>query len=69
MPLFEVAILENPTKKEIEEGTGKEKLVFGPQFVLAKDTQAAAMHAIMDNAEKVKDINKDRMSVLVRPFA
>lgn len=28
MPLFEIAITEVPTKKEIEEGTGEEKLVF-----------------------------------------
>jgi hypothetical protein len=40
MPLFEVAILEVPTKKEMEEGNGLEKLTFGPIHVVAKDTQA-----------------------------
>ena len=37
MPLFEVAIIQKPTKKELEEGTGKETLLFGPEAVLARD--------------------------------
>lgn len=66
MPLFEVAILERPTKKEIEDGTGAEKLVFGPKAVVAPDVQAAAISAVMDNpAIKVE---RSRMEVLVRPF-
>ena len=69
MPLFEVAILEAPTKKEVEEGTGQEKLAFGPSFVIAKDGQSAALRAIMDAPEKASRIDKSRMQVLVRPFA
>ncbi len=68
MPLFEVAILEIPTKKESEEGQG-ERLAFGPTFVVAKDSQSAAMRAVMENPESMKFINRDRMQVLVRPFA
>lgn len=68
MPLFEVAILELPTKKEIEEGTGVEKLSYGPVFVVAKDAQTAAIKSIMENADKTAEIDKARMSVLVRPF-
>lgn len=66
MPLFEVAILEQPTKKQREAGTN-EKLVFGPQAVVARDEQSAAISAVLD----VKDIEVDRnkMQVLVRPFA
>ena len=67
MPLFEVAIMEVPSAKEQEEGA-KEALVFGPKFVTAKDSQAAALNAVMDNATDVAKINKDRMQVLVRPF-
>jgi hypothetical protein len=69
MSLFEVAILQVPTKKEIEEGTGEEKLVFGPTFVTAKDGQSAAIKAVLGNADKTASINQDRMQVLVRPFA
>jgi hypothetical protein len=69
MPLFEVAILEVPTKKEIEEGTGEEVLAFGPAFVIAKDLQGAAIKAVMDNPEKAGKVRKERMTVLVRPFA
>ena len=36
MPLFEVAILQQPTKKEAEDGH-QEKLLFGPQAVVARD--------------------------------
>lgn len=65
MPLFEVAILENPTKKEAEDGA-IEKLVFGPKAVVAKDSQSAAISAVLD--EQVK-VDRSRMAVLVRPFA
>lgn len=66
MPLFEVAILENPTKADAEEGK-LETLVFGPEYVIAVDEQSAAISAVMD----AKEINVDRtrMQVLVRPFA
>ena len=67
MPLFEVAILETPTKKEIEEDGVQEKLVFGPSAVIARDAQSAGIVAIMDN--KDIDVDKTKMQVLVRPFA
>lgn len=66
MPLFEVAILERPTKKETEEGTAVEKLVYGPKAVVAADAQSAAISAVMDDAPKV---DRTRMVVLIRPFA
>ncbi len=68
MPLFEVAILEQPTKKEVDEGTGEEKLVFGPKCVVASDAQSAAMKAVLNNVAETTAINKERMRVLVRPF-
>lgn len=69
MPLFEVAILEMPTKKEIEEGTAQERLAFGPKFVVAKDGQSAAITAVLESADKAAGVDKSRMQVLVRPFA
>lgn len=66
MPLYEVAILERPTPKEIEEGK-VERLVFGPKAVVANDPQSAAISAVL-GGDKV-EVVKERMEVLVRPFA
>ena len=63
--LFEVAILEHPTKKDAEEGKS-ERLVFGPKAVLGRDAQSAAIVAVMDG--EIKDLDRSRMEVLVRPF-
>lgn len=67
MPLYEVAILEEPTKKEIEEQSSQERLVFGPASVIARDPQSAGIAAVLDNEGALK-INRARMKVLVRPF-
>jgi hypothetical protein len=68
MPLFEVAIIQQPTKKELEDGTGAEKLLFGPKAVLAKDNQTAAITAILAESQTVV-IDMARSQVIVRPFA
>ena len=69
MPLFEVAILEKPTKKEAEDGKG-ERLVFGPTAVVARDAQSAAIASVMDQKTPVAvEVDRQRMEVLVRPFA
>lgn len=68
MPLFEVAIIAKPTKKEVEEGTGAEKLVFGPQAVIARDQQTAAIAAVTGPGAPT-GIDMSRAEVLVRPFA
>lgn len=67
MPLFEVAILQKPTKKEAEDGAC-ERLMFGPKSVIANDDQSAAIAAVMDG-EAPRDLDRSRMEVLVRPFA
>ncbi len=66
MPLFEVAIIQVPSKKEAEEGA-TEKLVFGPKAVIAKDSQSAAIAAVMGGEKP--DIDMAKAQVLVRPFA
>lgn len=63
--LYEVAILEVPSPKEREDGA-QEKLVFGPTAVVANDAQSAAINAVLSG--DASKINKDKMSVLVRPF-
>jgi hypothetical protein len=68
--LFEVAILETPTKKEQEDGK-TERLVFGPKAVVANDGQSAAIAAVLDgdgSGTKI-EVDRSRMKVLVRPFA
>lgn len=67
MPLFEIAILQKPTKKEAEEGAA-EKLIFGPKFVVSRDEQSAGFSALM-GGEVPKDLDMNRAEVLVRPFA
>jgi len=66
MPLYEVVILEKPTKKEEEDGKS-ERLVLGPKAVIAKDPQSAAIECVLDNNEKI-EIDRTRMVVLTRPF-
>jgi hypothetical protein len=68
MPLFEVAIIQKPTKKELEEGTGKETLLFGPEAVLARDNQSAAITAVT-GPKAPQGLDMARAEVLVRPFA
>jgi hypothetical protein len=69
MPLFEVALLQKPTKRELENGTGKEELLFGPKAVVARDSQGATIAAVLDEDFEKSDIDMSRVEVLVRPFA
>lgn len=68
MPLFEVAIIQKPTKKELEEGTAIEKLVFGPEPVIARDGQSAAITAVTGPKAPV-GLDMTRAEVIVRPFS
>lgn len=68
MPLFEIAIIQKPTKKELDEGTGVEKLIFGPKAVMAKDGQSAAITAVT-GPDAPSGLDMTRAEVLVRPFA
>lgn len=69
MPLFEVALIKRPTKKEIEEGTATEELLFGPKAVIARDSQGAAIAAVVNNNASLANVDMNRVDVLVRPFA
>lgn len=66
MPLFEVIVLEHPSKAEAEAGE-LEKLIFGPKAVIAKNEKIAGVKALMGEADKVPFT--DRSEVVVRPFA
>lgn len=67
MPLFEVAIIRKPTKKEVEEGTGEEGLVLPPTSVVARDSNAAVISAVTQNGG-IKNFDPNKCEVLVRPF-
>ena len=69
MPLFEIAVLQHPKKTKGKDTDELEKLVFGPEFVVAEKEQQAVMSVVMDNAEAFKKIPQQRMEILVRPFA
>jgi len=66
MPLYEVAILEKPTKNEAEDGK-MERLVYGPVTVVARDPMSAGIAAVKGG--DVPKFDDGRSEVLVRPFA
>jgi hypothetical protein len=66
MPLFEIAIMQRPTKKEAEDGV-EEKLVFGPKFVVSADKESAGLRCLLQ--EKPEGLDLSRSQVLIRPFA
>lgn len=65
MPLFDVAITEEPTKREKEEGAVERLIYSTSKPIIAKDMQTASINAFLECKEKV---NKERMKVHVRPF-
>lgn len=64
--LYEVALLQSPTKKEQEEDT-QEVLILGPIPVVAKDEQSAGVAAVIQNKDKI-ECDIARVQVLVRPL-
>jgi hypothetical protein len=67
MPLFEVAILRRPTKKEHEDGAGEE-LLYGPKAMLAKDKETAGL-MVMRSKDVPEDLDLNRADLIIRPFA
>lgn len=68
--LYEVAILEKPTKKQLEEHGSSEKLILGPKPVCASNEQAAVVMVMRGNLQgkEFPDVDPNRLEVLVRPF-
>lgn len=65
--LFLVAAIVNPTKKEHEEDNALSKIVMRPKPIIARDDKDAAIKVIMDS-EELKDVDRDKLEVVVRPF-
>jgi hypothetical protein len=68
MPLYEGAILEQPTKKEMDEENKTERLVFGPKAFTARNPASASMVLGQLAADAVKDVDVNKLEVLIRPF-
>lgn len=64
--LYEVALIQQPTHKERENGV-QEVLILPPTPVIAKDDQAAAVAAVMQHKDKI-GCDMGRVDVIVRPF-
>ena len=65
--IFMVAGMVMPRKKEVEEDGALPKLVMEPKAIIARDDKDAAIKAVMDCPE-LKDVDRDRLEVVVRPF-
>ena len=61
-------MVKKPTKKEIDEGTGKEELVLAPLCVIANDPQSAAVQASLKSKAGTVPEDMSRIEILVRPF-
>ncbi len=67
MPLFEVAVLTAPSKKEIEDGATEKLIYFSAPPICARNEQSAVLGVAMSDAMKGADLNK--ITIIVRPFA
>jgi len=65
--LYEGVILETPT--ELEKTEGKlGRILTKVETFLAKDGESARSKMLIINATDIKDIDPDRVEVLIRPF-
>ncbi len=60
--IYWVAVILTPEKKD-----GMKKLAMVPTAVIAKDENDASIRAVVD-CEELKNVDRDRMEVVVRPF-
>ena len=65
--VFMVVVVENPTKKDVEDNDAISKVVLGPEFVVAETDQQAATQILLGN-EKLKEIDQRRIELVIRPF-
>lgn len=67
MDLFEVIVIEHPSKKEEKKG-GRPQIIVGPKFVFAEDEPTASYETIVSHADELKDKDSNRVEVRIRPF-
>jgi len=65
--IYWVAIEELPTKKDADENNALPKLILPPTAVIARDDKDAALKVALEN-DSIKDADRNRLNVIVRPF-
>ena len=65
--VFIVTVLQTVPYNKAAEDEPAPKLVLAPTALVARSEQDAAIKIVMGN-DKLKDVDKDRIEVLVRPF-
>lgn len=68
MPLYEVAIVKRPTKKEVEENGAVEELILEPTYVVANTPQNAVIKVVTTLNGKAAQFDPNKCDVLVRNF-
>lgn len=66
MPLYQIAVVSMPSKKDIEEGISENLIYWTEKPICAKNEQAALFGVAMSDALKGADLNK--IQVIVVPF-
>jgi len=62
-----VLVVENPTKKDVEDDDAMSKVVLGPVYIVAETDQQAATQVLLGN-DKLKEIDQRRIELVIRPF-
>lgn len=67
--IFEYIVIQHPHKKDAEKGE-LERVVTGPEVIVAKDAEHAKTEALLTLGTKTDELDFDakRIEVLVRPF-
>ena len=67
MPLYDVAVMQLPTKAEADAGV-QSKLILGPKTISAKD-QSTAIYLAGGDLELPKDTSRDLLEIKARVWA
>lgn len=67
MALFNMVMIEVPTKEQSKEGK-LERVLVGPKLVVAADEQGAVMGFILNDAPAKETFDQTRARVIVSPF-
>lgn len=62
MKVFEVLAV------TIDEKQNPNKVIFGPEVIIAKDEQGATLQATLNHSEELRSFNMAEVSIRCRPF-
>ena len=65
--VFMVLVVENPTKKDVEDNDAISKVVLGPKYIVAESDQSAATQVLLGE-KSLQDIDQRRIELVIRPF-